>query len=162
MAYKPGSSSAAWNSDYNKKRAAKLRRDKKSYEEIAQILGVDKSRVGVYLSEVREEWRKERLDDIEDVLQQELQSLDQMEQDVAAIFDKINPSDEEIDLFAASDAAVKLLQARLKIMEQRQKLLGLNKPVKVDVKNETKIITAEQSKEIRSDILDRLTPKSKE
>lgn len=124
----------------------------------------DRSIISRYITDARKEWREKRMQDMDAILEKELAALEKMERDTAELFDRFKPFDDEndLDVFMASKEAAEWIKARLKIMEQRYKLLGLNKPIKLDVesKNENVNVNAEQSDAIRSEILSRLSPKS--
>ena len=123
----------------------------------------DRSSISKYLTETRKEWKERRMQDMDAILEKELAALDQMERDAAELFDKFNPNNEESGLFEPFDQskeAAEWTKTRLKIMEQRHKLLGLYKPVKLDIesKNENVNVT-KQTEETRSSILSRLSSK---
>jgi small-conductance mechanosensitive channel len=102
------------------------------------------------------------MDDMEIIIQAELKKLDQMEAEAAALFGKFNPETTEYDeTFDSSKEANEWVKTRLKIMEQRHKLLGLYKPVKIDVESKNVNINAdaESIAATRSEILRRLSPK---
>jgi hypothetical protein len=124
---------------------------------------VSRSTVCKYLAETREEWREKRMEDMDAILERELAKLDKMEQDAAELFDKFNPNATELDeTFDCSKEANEWVKTQLKIMEQRHKLLGLYKPVKLDVDSKNVNINAadpESIEAVRSSILSRLSPK---
>jgi predicted transcriptional regulator len=120
--------------------------------------------VSTYISETRNEWRQKRMEDMDIILERELAKLDQMEKDAAELFGKFNPNGQGEDStldepFDCSKEANEWIKTRLKIMEQRHKLLGLYKPVKVDVESKNVNINAdpEQIAATRSEILRRLS-----
>jgi excinuclease UvrABC helicase subunit UvrB len=118
--------------------------------------------VSNYLAQARQEWRVERMDDMEVIIQAELKKLDKMEEEAAVLFGKFNPETTEFnETFDSSKEANEWVKTRLKIMEQRHKLLGLYKPVKVDVESKNVNINAdaESIAATRSEILRRLSPK---
>jgi small-conductance mechanosensitive channel len=120
------------------------------------------SSVSNYIAQARQEWRVKRMDDMEIIIQAELKKLDQMEAEAAALFGKFNPETTEFDeTFDSSKEANEWVKTRLKIMEQRHKLLGLYKPVKIDVESKNVNINAdaESIAATRSEILRRLSPK---
>lgn len=120
--------------------------------------------VSNYLAQARQEWREKRMDDMDEIIQAELKKLDEMEKEAAALFGKFNPEAGEFDeTFDSSKEANEWVKTRLKIMEQRHKLLGLYKPVKVDVESKNVNINAdaESIAATRSEILRRLSPKYK-
>lgn len=123
----------------------------------------DRSIISRYIKEAREEWKEKRMQDIDEILDRELAALSKMENDTAELFDKFKPDDEQtLEIFACSKEAAEWVKARLKIMEQRHKLLGLYKPMKLDIesKNENVNINTESVEAIRSEILSRLSKKS--
>lgn len=123
----------------------------------------DRSLISRYIKETRAEWKEKRMQDIEAILDKELAALDKMEKDTAEIFDKFKPDDaQEMDVFACSKEAAEWIKARLKIMVERHKLLGLYKPQRLEIesKNENINVNAESVEAIRSDILSRLSKKS--
>ncbi|MFA7205916.1 MAG: hypothetical protein WC102_06235 [Saccharofermentanales bacterium] len=118
--------------------------------------------VSNYIAQARREWREERMDDMDKIIQAELKKLDKMEEEAAALFGKFNPETTEFnETFDSSKEANEWVKTRLKIMEQRHKLLGLYKPVKVDVESKNVNINAdaESIAATRSEILRRLSPK---
>lgn len=124
---------------------------------------VDRSQISRYISETRKEWTERRMQDMDVILEKELAALDKMERDAAELFEKFNPNNEQSGLFEPFDQskeASEWTKTRLKIMEQRHKLLGLYKPVKLDIesKNENVNVT-EITEKTRASILSRLAPK---
>lgn len=121
----------------------------------------DRSTISKYLKQTRQEWKEKRMQDMDAILDRELAALDKMERDAAELFEKFNPNNEESGLdepFDCSKEAAEWTKTRLKIMEQRHKLLGLYKPVKLDIesKNENVNVT-EKTEATRSSILGRLS-----
>lgn len=121
-----------------------------------------RSVISRYITETRNEWRERRMDDMEKILERELAKLDKMEKDAEELFGTFDPNSTEFDeTFDCSKEANEWVKTRLKIMEQRHKLLGLYKPVKVDVESKNVNINAdaESTEAIRSEILSRLSKK---
>lgn len=125
-------------------------------------IAISSKSICTYLADARKEWRKTLLDDMDTIMERELSKLDRMESDAESLFETFNPNTTDLEIFASSKEASEWVKARLKIMETRHKLLGLYKPIKLDVesKNENINVNAEQSDEIRREILSRLSPKS--
>lgn len=125
-------------------------------------IAISPSTVSKFIKQAREDWRDTRLDDMDAIMEKELKKLDKLETDAQELFLKFNPTCTDLDeTFDCSKEASEWVKNLLKIMEQRHKLLGLYKPVKLDVesKNTNVNIDAEQSEEIRREILSRLSPK---
>lgn len=127
----------------------------------AKGIKITQGTVSKAIKAARMEWKENRLEDMDKIMERELAKLDKMEEDSADLFDTFNPNATDLEIFSASKEAAEWVKARLKIMEQRHKLLGLYKPVKLDIesKNENVNVNAEQSDEIRREILRRLSPK---
>ena len=118
-----------------------------------------RSVISRYISETRQEWREKRLQDMDVILDRELAALDKMERDAAELFEKFNPNNTESGLdepFDCSKEASEWTKTRLKIMEQRHKLLGMYKQ-KIDIEAKSEVINVtEQVEAARSSILSRL------
>jgi hypothetical protein len=114
-----------------------------------------------YISETRQEWRKKRMEDMDEVLNRELAKLDEMERKVDELFEKFNPAGTELeDTFECSKSASEWTKRRLEIMAMRHKLLGLNKPTKLDVESKNENINVrEKTEATRAAILSRLSSK---
>lgn len=115
-----------------------------------------------YISEARQEWTEKRMDDMDIILAKELSKLDKMEEEADAIFKKFNPDETDMEsTFECSKEANEWTKTKLRIMEQRHKLLGLYKPVKLDVESKNVNVNAnvDAAKETRSVILSRLSKK---
>jgi len=114
------------------------------------------------ISKTREEWTVQRMEDMDLILAKELSKLDKMEEEADAIFKKFNPDETEMEsTFECSKEANEWTKTKLRIMEQRHKLLGLYKPVKLDVESKNVNVNAnvDAAKETRSLILSRLSKK---
>lgn len=107
--------------------------------QIAEVIGVDYTTVSVYIKEARNEWRENRLTNMDEVLDRELAELDQMESETAVLFYRFKEHLEADDPYLASKEAADWVKARLKIKEQRQKLLGLNSPIKMQQSGEVTV-----------------------
>jgi transcriptional regulator with XRE-family HTH domain len=156
-----GRPQGSFNADYNRKRAAKLYLNGHSQKDIAAKLGVSQSSISNYINDMVKEWREERFGSIDKIMERELEALEQMERDSATIFDGFNPTDDCPTPFESSREAVEWQKNRLKIMEMKHKLLGLYK-TRVDIKSENTNVNVQESKEVRDEILSRLTPKSEQ
>jgi hypothetical protein len=121
---------------------------------------VGKSSISNYLIAAKNEWKASRMEDMEEILQRELAKLDKMEADASKLFTKFDPDGNAYETFDSSKEANEWTKTRLRIMEQRHKLLGLYKPVKLDIesKNENVNVT-EQTEATRATILSRLSSK---
>lgn len=120
-----------------------------------------RSVISRYITETRQEWRKKRMEDMDEILNRELRKLDELERKADELFDKFNPTGTELDeTFECSKAASEWSKRKLEIMTMRHKLLGLNKPTKLDVesKNENVNVT-EKTEATRAIILSRLSSK---
>lgn len=84
-----------------------------------------------YLKEARQEWKENRLQNMDEAMERELAELDAIEAETAKLFYDFAQRIKNDDPYLASKEANDWVKSRLKIKEQRQKLLGLNSPVKM-------------------------------
>ena len=153
--------------EYKQKIVVELYRDGHKQTEIPKIMKemgihVSAGSVSNYISDARKTWREEMVENMEAVLERELNKLDRMEQDAYEAFKKFNPTVTDLnETFDCSNEAIKWMQTMIKIMDQRQNLLGLKKPKKLEVesKNENINVSVESVEALRSQILSRLSPK---
>lgn len=87
--------------------------------------------VAGYLKEARQEWKENRLQNMDEAFERELAELDALEAETAKLFYDFEKRIKQDDPYQASKEANDWVKSRLKIKEQRQKLLGLNSPVKM-------------------------------
>lgn len=125
--------------EYNQTRAIELYLKHYNQYQIAKELGLHRSTISYYIKEAREQWRKERIEDMDAIFERELAELDEMEMEAAKLFLRFADNLEEDDIYLSSKEASEWIKARLKIKEQRQKLLGLNSPVKMQHSGDVKI-----------------------
>ena len=92
---------------------------------------LDNSTISKYLKSAREEWRNARIEDMDAVFERELAELDEMEMQSAKLFVRFAEHLDDDDPYLSSKEASEWIKARLKIKEQRQKLLGMNSPIKM-------------------------------
>ena len=134
----PGASSADRTSkEYKQTKAVELYLKHMTLKQISKKLEededikVDFTTVSKYIKEARAEWKQARIEDMDEIYERELAELDDMESKTSVLFERFMTRLEEDDPFLASKEAAEWIKARLKIKEQRQKLLGLNSPVKM-------------------------------
>jgi hypothetical protein len=89
-----------------------------TYRDIGAIVGLGKSQVGREVAKIREEWRDRTAVDYQARVDEEDAKLDLVE---------------PIFLAAAAEGSAKGAEILLKIMDRRAKLLGLDKPAKLEV-----------------------------
>lgn len=99
----------------------------------------DRSTISGYIAAARKEWRESRLNDMDEIFERELAELDEMEMEAVKLFIRFADHLDEDDIYLSSKEASEWIKARLKIKEQRQKLLGLNSPVKMQHSGDVKI-----------------------
>lgn len=92
-----------------------------------------------YIKEARQEWKENRLQNMDEAFERELAELDALEAETAKLFYDFEERIKKDDPYQASKEANDWVKSRLKIKEQRQKLLGLNSPVKMQHSGEVKI-----------------------
>lgn len=95
--------------------------------------------VAGYLKEARQEWKENRLQNMDEAFERELAELDALEAETAKLFYDFEKRIKQDDPYQASKEANDWVKSRLKIKEQRQKLLGLNSPVKMQHSGDVKI-----------------------
>jgi hypothetical protein len=100
---------------------------------------------------LKKEWCEEAKEDISLLISRELAELDRMELESAGQYQAAKKAGKD-------NIALRYADHRLDIKDRRAKLLGLDKPIKIESKNE--IINVEATDEIRSEILSRLYPGS--
>ena len=121
----------------NKTRAAEMYwKEHKNHFEIAEELGISRPTVTLYLKEVGEEWKQERLELMDTVFERELLELDAMEANASRFLKKFGDAIDEDgnivdETYLNSKEAVEWTKARLKIKELKGKMLGFNSPQKV-------------------------------
>lgn len=159
--------------DYKKTEVVRLYLEGNTQSNIKNILEQQGIKISVpmiskYLKEARVEWREQRLGDMDIVLERELTALDKMEDNANKLFNKFDPTSAGSgvnieDQFDSSKEASEWVKNTLKIMEMKHKLLGLYKPMKIDVESKSVNVNVnvESTEEIRSQILSRLSPRFK-
>jgi len=105
--------------EHRRKQVAEMYLQRLTQRQIGERLGVDHSTVSTDLRAIREEWKAERLSNMDEALSRELAELDEMEAQLAR---KWLETEEPI-----------WINQRLKLKEQRAKLLGLNSPEKQQI-----------------------------
>lgn len=116
-----------------------------STREVAEEMSKDEdyeihfATVADYIKEARNEWKEQRLQNMDEVFERELAELDALETETAKLFYDFEERIRKDDPYQASKEANDWVKSRLKIKEQRQKLLGLNSPVKMQHSGEVKV-----------------------
>jgi len=86
------------------------------YDEIATLLGVTKRTIGNDLRFLHDEWKKQQIDNIDEIKIRELAKLDELEKKCAIKFNGCHKA----------TSGARFLEEWRKILERRSKLLGLD------------------------------------
>lgn len=102
--------------------------------EIAKTLGVSTATVSLDLKALREEWRKEGRERIDQAQEHELAALAKDERRIRQRIARLKEED--------TKGLCDYMKAIMSIMERRAKLLGTDAAIKVEAKNQTQVTSA--------------------
>jgi predicted DNA-binding protein YlxM (UPF0122 family) len=115
-----------------RKKVASYYLNKMPMVDIAEKLGVHKMTISRDVKELNKVWAKEAQADISEHIARELAELERMELEAAAMYQHFKGNEKKGFPLNSYDAN-KWFESRLKVKDRRAKLLGLDRPQKLDV-----------------------------